>query len=395
MFAGLAFHQNLREDVLLCSSITSFKNTSTGETIAHKPRISISSNNIFIVLYSLQTYSTILANLAFTTTNCAGITINPCEYVLFCTGKQTDLCKSYLEMFLFNGIQVGRNKSYITLWESLHTIHSHELDYMIIEHNPDVCLNTYLSTTVVPRLITKMFEKRYYAKFIDTHCYFIVKVKSINLPSSYGVLAEYIANIQKSEKLQIKGSGNLIKSKHTIIDPEEMFVTDLWFNAFAVEFSATGIVELASFSMASSDSGITFFIYMKGVTTSAMMFTVGVHSVESFMKKVGPAFMRLLQLTANVSINTMALIRGIKPGKLNPLRELNSLPYGYLLKFILKDLKLSPNTLNITIFQIVVQSKFCIFKCHRTPNTGYQLEQCETLDRNDFRDTKKFQKYFI
>ena len=168
-----------------------------------------------------------------------------------------------------------------------------------------------------------------------------------------------------------------------------MFVTDLWFNAFAVEFSATGIVELASFSMASSDSGITFFIYMKGVTTSAMMFTVGVHSVESFMKKVGPAFMRLLQLTANVSINTMSLIRGIKPGKLNPLRELNSLPYGYLLKVILKDLKLSPNILNITIFQIVVQSKFCIFKCHRTPNTGYQLEQCETLDRNDFRDTKK------
>lgn len=171
-----------------------------------------------------------------------------------------------------------------------------------------------------------------------------------------------------------------------------MFVTDLWFNAFAVEFSATGIVELASFSMASSDSGITFFIYMKGVTTSAMMFTVGVHSVESFMKKVGPAFMRLLQLTANVSINTMSLIRGIKPGKLNPLRELNSLPYGYLLKVILKDLKLSPNILNITIFQIVVQSKFCIFKCHRTPNTGYQLEQCETLDRNDFRDTKKISK---
>ena len=190
MFAGLAFHQNLREDVLLCSSITSFKNTSTGEAIAHKPRISVSSNHIFIVLYSLQTYSTVLANLAFTTTNCAGISINPCEYVLFCTGKQTDLCKSYLEIFLVSGIQVGRYKSYITFWESLHTIYSHELDYLIIEHDPDVCLNIYLSTTVVPRLITKMFEKRYYVKFIDTHCYFIVKVKSINLPSNYGILAK-------------------------------------------------------------------------------------------------------------------------------------------------------------------------------------------------------------
>ena len=124
LFAGLAIYGGIREDLLFCSN-RSFWNMETRYSTKNISHIISPTDDMRLVLYSLENYMSVSASLILTLSLCTGVTINPCEYDAYCAGTLFDvkICKQYLKSFTTPDIQFHLISSkQISVIQSLHKI---------------------------------------------------------------------------------------------------------------------------------------------------------------------------------------------------------------------------------------------------------------------------------
>ena len=128
LFAGLAIYQGHREDLLFCANNSLWDKDIINIT-GSQQRIISEGNSMTIVLYSVRNFTLVSASSSFTSSECTGIIINPCEYHAYCYHVFVDdfmACERYLQHLSTNQIQFHREILKVLLRETLHTFHYYD-----------------------------------------------------------------------------------------------------------------------------------------------------------------------------------------------------------------------------------------------------------------------------
>ena len=167
LFAGLAFYQGLKENILFCSNrslwSTNITGTSKGTGHVIPPFIDMS-----VVLYSFPNYASVSVSLIFTLSTCTGVAINPCEYEAYCGGKSINVlvCKRYLSSLRTVNAQFILNVQTIKWFQSLHTIRFLNRKGLLLKQKGGSCLQIYVSSSVQARE-DNISEDIYYHYFLQ------------------------------------------------------------------------------------------------------------------------------------------------------------------------------------------------------------------------------------
>ena len=177
LFAGLAIYQRLREEILFCSN-RSFWDSNPTDNIKDTYHTISPFNDMNLVIYDIRNYTMISTSLIFNISACNGISINPCEYEVYCGRHSFTLavCKSYLDSLTDANAEFLLEIQFITLFESLHKIAYGLSHSLILKQNTDSCSQIYFSSCVKARK-QNIFQNRYHIYFSNEACVVITILK--------------------------------------------------------------------------------------------------------------------------------------------------------------------------------------------------------------------------
>ena len=213
LFAGLAIYQGLREDIIFCSNRSFWNSTTTNDT----NHTLSPSNDMSLVSYSIKNFTSLATSLIFTLSTCSGVTINPCEYEVYC-GSDTSkfpLCTTYLNSLTTVNAQFKKTIKNIIRYESLHKIFYLMADLILLKQKTNSCLQIYFSSSVKARK-QNIFEDRYHQSFLAVKCSVIIfpEIESLRYQKENWVLyTTYLGNLGKTSQLErflVSGKGKNI-----------------------------------------------------------------------------------------------------------------------------------------------------------------------------------------
>ena len=210
LFAGLAIYEVVREDLLFCSN-RSFWNSNTRDT-SHtiSPK-----DDLSLVLYSFENYTSVSASLILTLSTCTGVMINPCEYEAYCSGSSLNMkiCKQYVKSFTTPYVQFKVKSQHFIMFQSLHKIDSVITNSLLsLELKTDSCVQLYASSFVKARK-QNIFEEWYHQYFYREVCALTIMPDIDNstiLMDDWALYASSEGTINRLETLWVIGLGKII-----------------------------------------------------------------------------------------------------------------------------------------------------------------------------------------
>ena len=210
LFTGLAIYEGVREDLLFCSNRSFWNNNTrdTNHTISPKDDMSL-------VLYSIENYTSVSASLILTLSACTGVMINPCEYEAYCSGSSLNLkiCQHYVKSLATPYVQFKVKSQHYNIYLSLHKIYTVILNSLLsLELKTDRCVQLYASSFVKARK-PNIFEEWYHKYFYREACALVIMPDINNTKCfmrDWALYASCEGKINKLEILQVIGLGTII-----------------------------------------------------------------------------------------------------------------------------------------------------------------------------------------
>ena len=411
LFAGLAIYQGLREDILFCSN-RSFWNSNTTDRTKETHHTITASNDMSLVIYAIRNYTMVFTSLSFKLSTCNGVTINPCEYDVYCdtNSSRLALCKSYIESLTTADTQFKLKIRNITQFESLHKIYIEYRYTIALTQKPDSCLQIYFSSSVKART-EDIFQDSYRHYFRGTACYVLILPEIGNLKTemeNWALYASYMGKINRLEAFGITGTGKIVvnhmdkyiqkqeKNNKIIIEEEKDFQTKY---DIMVQDDVKLRVETLSAITHNKDRKLNnnkIFLWLQGGSYSSLLVSLIVHQLEVLNKMGILSTLTSWQIFNIMSSNYIVSLMNIDNKNktkqlLSSLKDLNSLSYGYSLHVTIKNNSISSHTNNVIVATLKLQTKFCICKClirSKWTKNIYDLKKCNILISNYKSETK-------
>ena len=160
-------------------------------------------------MFSTTNYTSVSVSLNFTTSDCQGVSINPCEYSIHCFGKVQDqkVCQAYMNNISSHKIQFYRLKS------EMNPMYIFVSGSVGMKQMDETCVQLYLSFLVMPRF-SDIFHKKYPHKL--TQYGSPLRFTSHHSRSSkYGILATWVGNVQYIS-CTISAIGSVLTNKYIL-----------------------------------------------------------------------------------------------------------------------------------------------------------------------------------
>ena len=401
LFAGLAIYEGVREDLLFCSN-RSFWNSNTRDT-SH----TISpTDDMSLVLYSFEKYTSVSASLILTLSPCTGVMINPCEYEAYCSGSSLNLkiCKQYLKSLTTSYVQFKIKSQHNILFQSLHKIESVIVNSSLsLKVKADSCVQLYASSFVKARK-QNIFEERYHQYFYREECVLVIIPdidRSKNLMGDWALYASSVGKINRLETLQIIGTGKIIhqlqkyvlkKQKNT-----EILIDEKDFNTkYKVLLQCDIIFQMYIVSRIGHDKGTKLkqmFLGFQGGSNSTVLISILVNRLDMLVENVLRSTLtswEILKILSPDYILPLLNIGTIGKTKqvLDILTKLNSGVYGYSLNIEINGSSFHSPKNKSLLANLKIQTSFCIGKCSAEGRDIYNLENCQTLMPSEISDNK-------
>ena len=211
-FAGLAIYQGQREDLLFCSNRSLWDKEIINIT-GHQQTFISNSNNLTIVLFSVKTYT--LATVSLTTSECEGVSINPCEYHIYChiNVKDTRACQSYLRSISSHQIKFYKRMMRSIEPNSSTDQASYMDELLVLKQLDEACIQLHVSTMVVPRS-NHIFYNNYYNLFSNAQCKVILTSHLSKQTADYGIHVTSTGSLQIPESSKLLITGFLMKYRY-------------------------------------------------------------------------------------------------------------------------------------------------------------------------------------
>ena len=365
-FGGLAIYQGEREDMLFCSN-RSLWNKEIINVTGHQQTITSKSNNLTIVLFATTNYTSVSVSLNITTSDCQGVSLNPCEYTIHCFGEGHDhkVCQAYMNNISSSKIQFYIHKS------KMNPMYSFVYNLVGMKQMDETCVQLFLSFAVMPRS-RDIFHKEHPYKLTQYGCSLSFTPHQTR-SSKHGILATWVGNVQDiSCKMSV--IGNILTNKYVpqqreydekfqtskTIDQEHLSPT-VWFKGnviFKVSFQL--------FIFKSQPRPTYFDSKFKEYTISTIISTFLKFSFENLKQRELLStwdIYNIISVNFILPLHSHNLNNEVQDKKVNLLFKFNSILYGKVLHIELKNLTANDNK-NIVIGKLSILSTFCIFNRH-------------------------------
>ena len=293
LFAGLAVYSGDRQEILFCSN-RSFLNT-TDRTTDTEHTIS-PTDNMSLVIYDIKNYTTVSAYLIFNLSTCNGITINPCEYMVYCGTRyrRSETCKTYLDTLTTTNTQFKFKRLIVKQFESLHRILYQQVYLLTLKQKTDSCLQMYFSSSV-PARGQNIFRDIHYHFFLEKLCDIIIIPKidgPINEMGNLPLYASYEGKINRLEDFQASGIDRIISNfidkytqkqgKYTkiIIKGKNFYAKYRVLIRDDVTFRVATLSDIAHHKEINRSMNMNFFFRLKGVSYSTILVSL-IHQVKT------------------------------------------------------------------------------------------------------------------
>ena len=405
LLAGLAFYEGVREDLLFCSnrSIWNSNRRDTSHTISPKDDLSL-------VLYSIENYTSVSASLIITLSACTGVVINPCEYEAYCSGSSLNLkiCQQYVKSLATPYVQFKLKSQHFNIYQSLHKIDSAILNSLLsLELKTDSCVQLYASSFVKARK-QNIFEKWYHQYFYKEACAIAIMPdidNSKHLMGDWALYASSEGKINKLEKLQVIGLGTVIIHQFEKYMPKmekntEILIEEKDFNMnYKVSLRYDIKFKIVILSGIGRDKGTKLrqmYLEFQGGSNSTVLISIFVFRLEMLINSG-----LLPNLTSWEMFNIMSpdyilpLLNISTIGKtkqvLDILTKLNSGVYGYSLNIEMTGSSYRSLINNSVVANLKIQTSFCIGKCsvsNKEKGKIYNFKNCQNLMLREISDNK-------
>ena len=408
LFAGLAIYEGVREDLLFCSN-RSFWNSNirdTNHTISPKDDMSL-------VLYSIENYTSVSASLILTLSACTGVVINPCEYEAYCSGSSLNLkiCQQYVKSLVTPYVQFKVKSQHFNIYQSLHKIEPVILNSLLsLELETHSCVQLYASSFVKARK-QNIFEEWYHKYFYREACALAImpdidkSKQSKHLMKDWALYASSEGKINKLEKLQVIGLGTIIIHQLEKYMPKmemntEILIEEKDFNTkyklslrYNIKFK---IVLLSGIGRDKGTKLRQMYLGFQGGSNSTVLISIFVFRLEMLINSG-----LLPNLTSWETFNIMSpdyilpLLNIGTTGKTNQvldiLTKLNSGVYGYSLNIEMTGSSYHSLINNSLVANLKIQTSFCIGKCsvwNKEKGKIYNFKNCQNLMLSEISDNK-------
>ena len=409
LFAGLAIYRGIREDLLFCSN-RSFWNSNTRDSIKNTNHTISPIDDMSLVLYSIEKYTSVSVSLILTLSNCTGVIINPCEYEAYCSGSSLNLkiCKEYLKSLTTCHVQLKVKSQHFKNFQSLHKVALVNLSSsLLLTLKTHSCVQLYLSSFVKARK-RNITEKWYHQYFFEGVCALSITPDIDSSKSSKGNWALYASSVGKINRLEtfhIFGLGKIIfyqlekymlkKEKNTkILIEEKDFNTEYKVLLhYDIKFE---IVVLSGIGYHKGTKLKQIYLGFQGGSNSTVLISLVVGHL-AMLKESG----LLSTLTSWEMFNIISwnyILPLVKIGTtdktkqlLDILTKLNSAVYGYSMNINITGSSLHSLINNFLVANLKIETKFCITKClvyDKERQKIFDSTNCQTLVASDISDTK-------
>ena len=146
-----------------------------------------------------------------TTSKCAGILINPCEFEAYCSlhflrfqKEEMFLCDSYLQSFSSKQVKVVKEEKYIMM--------SMNLKFLKYQPDHDTCVHLYLSSDVVARF-QNVFQNDFNNNpSRDPDCFVHIMIERDTVTTNNILTSIYQGSLKRTETLEFTGHGNVVNT---------------------------------------------------------------------------------------------------------------------------------------------------------------------------------------
>ena len=406
LFAGLAVYSGDREDILFCSNRSFWNSNTTDRTTDTKHTIS-PSDNMSLVIYDIKNYTTVSAYLIFNLSTCNGITINPCEYMVYCGTRyrRSKICKTYLDTLTTANTQFKFTRLIVKQFESLHKILYEEVYLLTLKQKTDSCLQIYLSSSV-PAREQNIFRDVHYHFFSERSCDITIVPKIdglINEIGNFPLYASYEGKINRLEDFQASGIGRIISDLIDKYTQKQGKYTKIiikgkgnnFYTKYRVLIRDDVIFRVATLSDIAHYKDITmnmkFFFRLKGGSYSTILVSL-IHQVK-VLNELGISstlWQMFNTMSSRYSVPLITINSKHKTKQfLNLLTNFN--PYGYSLHLEIRGRSFHSHIKKTVMAILKIQTRFCICKSpikFSMSKPILNLKKCDTLMSSDILDTK-------
>ena len=323
----------------------------------------------------MRNYTTVVATFNITTSKCAGILINPCEFEAYCSlwlhikTKKMSLCDNYLQSFSSKQVKVVKEERYILVFMNLKLLKNNQHDY-------GACVHLYLSSDVVARF-QNVFQNDFNNNVGDPDCYVHIKVESDTGFTHNILTSTYQGTIKRTETLELVGHGNVVNHNFLVEEKKIAPFINIHKCKHKVKLKATAAVIFESIGKMLPGRVTIFTLAVRRRSSSTMMLRFEIHnsSLKGGRWKTCGSMSQKYQIPimSNVSSTVFDLLS-------NAL----TVTYGKILNIVLSTEYSGGYTFMDYTVQLIIKSLFCFFK-HIRPSL---MDYSKVLNEYDPFDTE-------